>query len=101
MAQSTTTTNLIQSSQGLKTSGKLGDITVLASPHGVTRERSFIRTNHHSHQQNSNKRRSLVFNHQLQQQQSQQIRGKPALEIYRPPSKYYVVWYVKQHNIDQ
>lgn len=88
MAQSTAS-NIIQSND-LKNSGKLADITVIASPSGVTRERSFIRTNHHNHQQNLNKRRSLIFNHQLQQQQqqSQQIRNKPALEIYRPPSEY-------------
>jgi hypothetical protein len=33
-----------------------------------------------------NKRRSLAFSQQ-QQQQQQQLRGKPALEVYRPPSK--------------
>lgn len=49
---------------------------------GITRERSFVRMPSHQSQQNMNKRRSLAFN----QQQQQQIRGKPALEIYRPPS---------------
>lgn len=57
---------------------------------GLTRERSFIRTPH------QNKRRSLAFNQQSsnsiqhdvqQQQQQQQMRSKPAIEIYRPPSK--------------
>lgn len=65
---------------------------------GLTRERSFVRSNtqqnhHHNHQ---NKRRSLAFNQQssiLNQQQQQfqqdiqqQLRSKPAIEIYRPPS---------------
>jgi len=40
--------------------------------------------------QNANKRRSLAI-HQSQQQQhqqhQQQMRAKPAMEIYRPPSK--------------
>lgn len=47
---------------------------------GIQRERSFVRMNNNNNQQNNaNKRRSLVF--------QQQMRGKPALEIYRPPSK--------------
>ena len=55
---------------------------------GLTRERSFVRNQTHQ-----NKRRSLAFSvnsmqHDLQQhQQQQQIRQKPAIEIYRPPSK--------------
>lgn len=54
---------------------------------GITRERSFVRMPSLQNQQNMNKRRSLAFNQQQhQQQQHQQIRGKPALEIYRPPS---------------
>lgn len=62
------------------------------SPMGITRERSFVRMSSTHHPQNANKRRSLAFNHpqhqqQPQHQQHQQIRGKPALEIYRPPSK--------------
>lgn len=54
---------------------------------GITRERSFVRMPSLQNQQNMNKRRSLAFN---QQQQHQQIRGKPALEIYRPPSIYKI-----------
>ncbi|XP_055545569.1 uncharacterized protein LOC129730324 isoform X2 [Wyeomyia smithii] len=53
---------------------------------GISRERSFIRT---SNQQNANKRRSLAFSQsQAMQhaQQQQQLRGKPPLEIYRPPN---------------
>lgn len=44
---------------------------------GLTRERSFV---------NQNRRRSLALSvqHDIQQQQ---IRQKPAIEIYRPPSK--------------
>lgn len=47
---------------------------------GLTRERSFVRT---PQQFQQNKRRSLAFNHQS----AQQLRAKPAIEIYRPPSK--------------
>ncbi|XP_058451207.1 uncharacterized protein LOC131430333 isoform X2 [Malaya genurostris] len=57
---------------------------------GISRERSFIRT---SNQQNAHKRRSLAFSQsqamqhaQQQQQQQQQLRGKPPMEIYRPPN---------------
>ncbi|KAL1400277.1 hypothetical protein pipiens_007573 [Culex pipiens pipiens] len=54
---------------------------------GISRERSFIRT---SNQQNVNKRRSLAFSQsqamQHAQQQQQQLRGKPPMEIYRPPN---------------
>ncbi|XP_058815296.1 uncharacterized protein LOC131678892 isoform X2 [Topomyia yanbarensis] len=54
---------------------------------GISRERSFIRT---SNQQNANKRRSLAFSQsqamQHAQQQQQQLRGKPPMEIYRPPN---------------
>lgn len=60
---------------------------------GITRERSFVRSNsqqnHHIHQHlhhHQNKRRSLAFNHDIQQQ----LRAKPAIEIYRPPSMCYV-----------
>lgn len=62
------------------------------SPMGITRERSFVRmSTAANHPQNVNKRRSLAFNHpQHQQQQQQQMRGKPALEIYRPPSNYLI-----------
>lgn len=62
---------------------KIQDIYV--SP-GISRERSFIRT---SNQQNANKRRSLAFTQsQAMQhaQQQQQLRGKPPMEIYRPPN---------------
>lgn len=81
-----TTANLIQSND-FKNGTKLADFSIIANPGSVTRERSFIRTNH-QHQQNMNKRRSLAFNHQpnMHQHQQQQMRGKPALEIYRPPS---------------
>uniref|UniRef100_A0A336LW89 CSON005994 protein n=1 Tax=Culicoides sonorensis TaxID=179676 RepID=A0A336LW89_CULSO len=51
---------------------------------GISRERSFVRTSGQNIQ-NANKRRSLAF-HQQQQQQNQQIREKPAIEIYRPPN---------------
>lgn len=43
----------------------------------LTRERSFVRTPQQI------KRRSLAF----QQIEHQQMRSKPAIEIYRPPSK--------------
>lgn len=53
---------------------------------GIQRERSFVRINNVNNQQNNaNKRRSLVF--------QQQMRGKPALEIYRPPSKFSNTFY--------
>lgn len=86
VAQQQSANNAIQSNE-FRNGSKLADFSIIANPGSVTRERSFIRTNHH-HQQNLNKRRSLAFNHQPTiQQQHQQIRGKPALEIYRPPSK--------------
>ncbi|XP_065081302.1 uncharacterized protein LOC135703874 isoform X2 [Ochlerotatus camptorhynchus] len=52
---------------------------------GISRERSFIRT---SNQQNANKRRSLAFTQSqaMQHAQQQQLRGKPPMEIYRPPN---------------
>lgn len=50
---------------------------------GLTRERSFVRSNPQHQQQQNNKRRSLAFG---QQPTFAQIRGKPAMEIYRPPS---------------
>ncbi|XP_055644902.1 uncharacterized protein LOC129780549 isoform X2 [Toxorhynchites rutilus septentrionalis] len=55
---------------------------------GISRERSFIRT---PSQQNANKRRSLAFSQSqamqhAQQQQQQHMRGKPPMEIYRPPN---------------
>lgn len=46
---------------------------------GLTRERSFVRT------QQANKRRSLA-NEIVDTIQNQQLRTKPAIEIYRPPS---------------
>ncbi|XP_030556813.1 uncharacterized protein LOC115759853 isoform X2 [Drosophila novamexicana] len=49
-------------------------------PGVISRERSFVRT---SNQQNINKRRSLAFN--VPGNQSGQMRGKPAMDIYRPP----------------
>lgn len=55
---------------------------------GITRERSFVRQNQNHHHQHSNKRRSLAFAPQsnIIHPQQQQMRVKPALEIYRPPS---------------
>lgn len=50
---------------------------------GLTRERSFVRSSPQHLQQQNNKRRSLAFG---QQPTFAQIRGKPAMEIYRPPS---------------
>ncbi|XP_043663036.1 uncharacterized protein LOC122626731 isoform X1 [Drosophila teissieri] len=50
-------------------------------PGVISRERSFVRT---SNQQNINKRRSLAFN--VPGNQSGQMRGKPAMDIYRPPN---------------
>lgn len=52
---------------------------------GISRERSFIRA---SNQQNANKRRSLAFTQSqaMQHAQQQQLRGKPPMEIYRPPN---------------
>lgn len=47
---------------------------------GITRERSFVRTPQNSHQ---NKRRSLAF----PANSMQHDKSKPAIEIYRPPSK--------------
>lgn len=63
---------------------------------GITRERSFVRSNsqqnhhphHHQHHHQQNKRRSLAFNHDIQQQ----LRAKPAIEIYRPPSMCNVLF---------
>ncbi|XP_032592457.1 uncharacterized protein LOC6562425 isoform X1 [Drosophila grimshawi] len=50
-------------------------------PGVISRERSFVRT---SNQQNINKRRSLAFN--VPGNQTGQMRGKPAMDIYRPPN---------------
>ncbi|XP_017858966.1 PREDICTED: uncharacterized protein LOC108611042 isoform X1 [Drosophila arizonae] len=50
-------------------------------PGVISRERSFVRT---SNQQNINKRRSLAFN--VPGNQPGQMRGKPAMDIYRPPN---------------
>uniref|UniRef100_A0A1A9V2B9 MIF4G domain-containing protein n=1 Tax=Glossina austeni TaxID=7395 RepID=A0A1A9V2B9_GLOAU len=55
----------------------------LVVPASITRERSFVRT---SNQQNLNKRRSLAFNLQANVNQSGQVRGKPTMDIYRPPN---------------
>lgn len=52
------------------------------TPAGISRERSFVRAPNPQNHQNVNKRRSLGFQHH-----QQQLRMKPALEIYRPPSK--------------
>ncbi|XP_041674997.1 uncharacterized protein LOC108110692 isoform X2 [Drosophila eugracilis] len=50
-------------------------------PGVISRERSFVRS---SNQQNINKRRSLAFN--VPGNQTGQMRGKPAMDIYRPPN---------------
>ncbi|XP_037957671.1 uncharacterized protein LOC119687431 isoform X2 [Teleopsis dalmanni] len=55
-------------------------------PAAITRERSFVRT---SNQQNINKRRSLALNIQPSGNQQGQMRGKPAMDIYRPPKLNY------------
>lgn len=55
-------------------------VAVGATSSGITRERSFIRTPQQSHQ---NKRRSLA----LAAHSTQHDKAKPAIEIYRPPSK--------------
>lgn len=90
-----------QTAQNEKRNGKSPEITVASmAPGGITRERSFVRT---SNQQNANKRRSLAFNHQTQihqhQQQQHQIRGKPALEIYRPPKLNYNLQHTSSSSI--
>ncbi|XP_067621550.1 uncharacterized protein [Eurosta solidaginis] len=56
------------------------------TPGAILRERSFVRT---SNQQHINKRRSLAFNVQTAANQHGQIRGKPAIDIYRPPKLNY------------
>lgn len=68
-----------------------------ATTSGITRERSFVRSNT---QHQNNKRRSLAINQQHhhlthQQLQQQQMRSKPAIELYRPPSKFQAK--TKQH----
>lgn len=55
-------------------------------PGGITRERSFVRTN--NNHQNINKRRSLAFNMQTSMQPNQ-VRTKPGMDIYRPPKLNY------------
>ncbi|KAI8119250.1 MIF4G domain-containing protein B [Lucilia cuprina] len=56
-------------------------------PASITRERSFVRTSNH---QNINKRRSLAFNLQTGgNTQTVQLRGKPTMDIYRPPNARY------------
>lgn len=56
-----------------------------ATSSGLTRERSFVRMS-----QAANKRRSLAIqpmtNEIIDTIQNQQLRPKPAIEIYRPPS---------------
>lgn len=47
-----------------------------ATPSGLTRERSFVRT------PQANKRRSLAYTSET----IDTMRTKPAIEIYRPPS---------------
>lgn len=60
----------------------------VGNPSGISRERSFVRATHQNAFQNANKRRSLAL--QQHQSQQQQMRTKPALEIYRPPSKLFL-----------
>lgn len=105
--QSSVTVSLGTSPNELKRTVKIHELPSVmhhVTQAGISRERSFVRAsnpqNHqvrskiiyyimhvHSnfHFKNLNKRRSLGF-HQHQQHQ-QQLRMKPALEIYRPPSK--------------
>lgn len=62
-----------------------------ATSSGSTHERSFVRTIH------QNKRRSLAFQSAMPMQHDsvhqQQMRTKPAIEIYRPPSNAQSVPY--------
>lgn len=74
------TQNHIQNDLNKNKGFKMHDFSNGFGSQGIQRERSFVRMNNNNNQQNNaNKRRSLVF--------QQQMRGKPALEIYRPPSK--------------
>lgn len=66
-----------------KNKSKSPEISVIGS--GISRERSFVRTNSQQ-QHHNNKRRSLAFASQANALHQQQLRMKPALEIYRPPS---------------
>lgn len=76
------TQNHIQNELSKNKGFKMHDFSNGFGSQGIQRERSFVRINNNNNQQNNaNKRRSLVF-------QQQQMRGKPALEIYRPPSKF-------------
>lgn len=74
----------------VKKSVKIQNFPVQQQQHladAISRERSFVRQNTIQQQQNANKRRSsILHSQQHQQQQRHQIRGKPAMEIYRPPS---------------
>lgn len=83
-----TPTNLILTSNQNEKRKKSPDAQIInVAPGNMSRERSFVRATNH---QNLNKRRSLAFNQQSNLQQHQnQIRGKPALEIYRPPKLNY------------
>ncbi|XP_037038768.1 uncharacterized protein LOC119076221 isoform X2 [Bradysia coprophila] len=76
------TQNHIQNDLNKNKGFKMHDFSNGFGSQGIQRERSFVRINNNSNNQqnNANKRRSLVF--------QQQMRGKPALEIYRPPSFY-------------
>lgn len=73
------TQNHIQNEMNKSKGFKMHDFSNGFGSQGIQRERSFVRMNNNNQQNNANKRRSLVF--------QQQMRGKPALEIYRPPSK--------------
>lgn len=57
---------------------------------GITRERSFVRMS-----QAANKRRSLAIQPMSSEIadaiQNQQLRSKPAIEIYRPPSNSFKI----------
>lgn len=88
----------IVQSNGEKIAKLPADYVSGATISGISRERSFVRTNL-QHQNQQNKRRSLAFNqhhhmtHQQQIQQQQQLRSKPAMEIYRPPSKFQILFH--------
>lgn len=78
------TQNHIQNEMNKNKGFKMHDFSNGFGTQGIQRERSFVRMNNNNNQQNNaTKRRSLVF--------QQQMRGKPALEIYRPPSKCTIV----------
>lgn len=82
MAEQVTQQNHIANDLNKNKGFKMPDFSNGFGSQGIQRERSFVRMNNSNQQNNANKRRSLVF--------QQQMRGKPALEIYRPPSKFKI-----------